>query len=605
MPPVTAATAAAPAFVPVRAAEPAVAPAVSGAWLERPRPHLYLGIFGAWGAALWWFHPRLASLLDMAGSPLEWGALAFFIGFVELAWLYAFYNVGIVVAAAAFRRHRAVAPPVLRESPPVALLYTTYNDFVERSAATCVAQDYPAFHVYLLDDSTDPEARARVDAFAARHADRVSVVRRPDRRGFKAGNLNHALQTVVREPVFALVDADEILPRHFLRRMVPRLLEHRRCGFVQANHRATPGARPRLARDVGVGIDVHWRWYQPLRNRFGFVMLLGHGAVIRRHAWAAVGGFPELVSEDLAFAVRLREMGWRGRFAEDVVCGEDFPETVRAFRVRHMKWTRGTTEFLHRETWRLLRARRISWVEKLDVLFPTLSLPLSLFWFLYLVDANLLLGALFGQAHPLTITGGGGELTVPVLALGGGFTRIYSADFAAITLLTFVAPILSFVLDLARRPLTLLRFLGKSTALYAALGPLSVVGVCSYLATGRATFLVTGDRRAGGEGGGRGPRAALRQLLHHPHPDQRLVQGFEMAAGLVFAVVGVVGFQPATLGLALGFLLLPLMHRLTWDHPVSQALVFMPFLLIGAGVALGGLSLAGVQTVFFGYGFHF
>ncbi|MDH4043223.1 MAG: glycosyltransferase [Gemmatimonadota bacterium] len=584
--------------------------ATSDGWLAHPRPHMYLGIFGAWAAALLWFHPRLATLLDAARSPVEWAALAFFVVFVEVAWLYAFYNIGVVVTAAVHRRwNRArrtdVQPLIVGQLPPVALLYTTYNDFVERSAESCVGQRYPAFHVYLLDDSTDPDAQARVDAFARRHPERVTVVRRADRRGFKAGNLNHALARVATEPIFALVDADELLPPTFLARMVPRLLSESQCGFVQANHRVNPHGRNELSRDVGLGIDIHWRWYQPLRNRFGFVMLLGHGAVVRRDAWETVGGFPEIVSEDLAFAVRLREHGWRGRFAEDVVCGEDFPDSVRAFRVRHMKWTRGTTEFLHRELGRLLKSRRIPWVEKLDILFPTLGLPLSLFWFLYLVDANLVLGTLLGETRQITFALGAQAFAFPVRTLGGAFHGIYSADFAVITLLTFLAPILSFIVELAHRPLVLFRFLGKSTALYATLGPLSFLGVCSYLATGRATFLVTGDRGTRGVTAPRGVGHRLRQFLTNTHPDQGLVQAFEIGTGLVFAFAAVVFFQPTTLGLALGFLLLPIMHRLSWEHPLAQLFLLLPFLLIVGGVALGGLALFGVQSVFFGYGFHF
>lgn len=47
--------------------------------------------------------------------------------------------------------------------------------------------------------------------------------------------------------------------------------------------------------------------------------------------------FPELVSKDLAYAIAIREQGYYGTFAEDVVCKEDFSETVRAFRIRHIK----------------------------------------------------------------------------------------------------------------------------------------------------------------------------------------------------------------------------------------------------------------------------
>jgi cellulose synthase/poly-beta-1,6-N-acetylglucosamine synthase-like glycosyltransferase len=573
-----------------------------------PKPHLYLGIGITWAAALLWFHPRLAALMDLAQSTSSWLALAFFVVFIELAWLYGIYNIAVVVMAAVHRRLPRARVPRLSlppDAPPVAILYTTYNDFVEKSVESCVWQDYPDYRVYILDDSTDPEYKQRVDAYAAAHPNRVTVVRRPDRRGFKAGNLNHALANVAKEPLFALVDADEILPVDFLRRAVPYLLADPECGFVQANHEANPAQDGDLPKSVAIGIDIHWRWYQPLRNRYGFVMLLGHGAIIRREAWEAVGGVPEIVSEDLAFALRLREHGWRGYFAEDIVCFEDFPDTVRAFRVRHMKWTRGTSEFLARETGRLLRARRVTWTEKLDILFPTLGLPLALFWFIYLIDANLILAWHFGIARPLTVAVGAFEWALPTWGLDEGFSIIYGADFVLITLATFTAPVLSFVVDLWPYPRRLLRFLAKSTTLYASLGPLSFLGVLSYVMSGKATFLVTGDTSGSSKGagsiGGRGVRGWMGSL----HPDQRLVQGFEVAVGLVFVAASLWFFQPTTLGLAVGFLLLPFMHRAGWDHGLSQKLVFVPLAFIVLGLSLGGLGLLGAKTVMFGYGFHF
>ena len=80
--------------------------AEAGRDLLRPRPHLYAVIFGAWLAALAWFHPRLVTLLDAAHSPVAWGALLFFIVFTELAWLYGFYNIGVVIFAKIYHRQR-------------------------------------------------------------------------------------------------------------------------------------------------------------------------------------------------------------------------------------------------------------------------------------------------------------------------------------------------------------------------------------------------------------------------------------------------------------------------------------------------------------------
>lgn len=581
-----------------------------------PSPRLYLAVFGGWFLALAWFHPRLASLLDLAVSPVSWAALAFFVVFTEVAWLYAAFNLGVLAFAALYRRRRGgdeVVPAVSDAAlPAVAILYTTCNDFVEESALSCVNQAYPRFTVYVLDDSSDPTWRARVDAFAARHAGRVRVVRRPDRRGFKAGNINHAMaRAAAGEPLFALADADEILPPDFLSRLAPRLLADPSCGFVQASHRCNPRSKGAFAATLGAGIDVHWRWYQPLRNRYGFVMLLGHGALIRREAWEAVGGFPELVSEDLAFALRIREKGWRGRFAEDVVCYEDFPETMRAFRIRHMKWTRGTCEFLAKEMGRALFSRDIPLVEKLDVLFPTLNLPLALLYFVFVLDANVLLATLFGAPRTLTVALGGTELLVPTVALDPRFGVVMGADFFAVTLLTLVAPVLCFILDMWRRPVTLVRFLGQSTAAYGTLGPLSSVGVALYALTGKAVFHVTADHGAAARATPAGTprlarlRAGLATLLAGSHPDRLAVQAFEVACGVGFAIACVRTFQVSFFGLALGFVLLPIAHHVRWENAFLRALVYVPFAFILLGVALGGLSLLGLQTVLFGFGFHF
>ena len=587
-----------------------------------PRPHQYVFVLVAWIGAVAWFHPRLAGLLTLADSTLAYAALLFFILFTELAWLYAFFNVSVILFGAIYqRRHRSTPPDgvVGDDAPAVAILYTTANDFVESSAESCVRQDYPNYTVYVLDDSSDPDFRARVDAFAARHRDRVRVVRRPDRRGFKAGNLNNGLSSAAtREPYFALVDADEILPADFLRKTVPTMERDSSIGFVQCNHRANPESTSPLAKYMGVGIDIHWRWYQPLRNRYGFVMLLGHGAVIRRECWAAAGGFPALVSEDLAFALAVRKLGWRGYFEENVVCFEDFPETVRAFRVRHMKWTRGTCEFLQKEMGEMLRSREISAVEKADILFPTLNLPLSLFYFLFVVDANIVLASLFGRSAPLTVELGATTLQLPAWRLDAAFGALNGVDFFAVTLLTLLAPILCFIIDLRRRPRQLFLFLCRSTALYGALGPLSCLGVLFYLLTGKAIFHVTADR-AGESGAAWRPanvhaasiipigslRGGLKRLMTNSHPDHLFVQGFEIACGVVFGIMCLKMVQVSFFGVAFGFILLPLMHRVSWDHPFVRPLVFIPFLLVMAGVLLGGLSLAGMQSVLFGFGFHF
>jgi cellulose synthase/poly-beta-1,6-N-acetylglucosamine synthase-like glycosyltransferase len=597
----------------IGAETPATIEALAAAREWRPKPHLYLTVIAMWAFAVCWFHPYLVTLIDIGTTPFSKAALWFFVLFIDVAWAYAAYNIGVILFGVIYRRqHAQRAEPVAdcTERPPVALLYTTCNDFVPDSVLSCVRQDYPSYKVYILDDSSDPAIRARIDAFATEQGERVTVIRRDDRRAYKAGNLNHALASVAREPLFALVDADEILPPDFLTRLVPRILAIPDCGFIQANHRSNPNASSRLARDLGPGVDSHWRWYHPLRNDYGFVMLLGHGALIRRQAWLDAGGFPELVSEDLAFAVRAREAGWRGRFAEDVLCIEEFPEDVRAFRVRHMKWTRGTCEFLAREAGRLLLTHRLSWVEKMDILLPTLNLPLSFLFFLFVIDANVILTTMYGDFQIMTWVIGDHDFRVPTLQLDPAFSVLNRHDLFVATILAMVSPVLCFVIDMWRRPGRLWSFLARSTALYGALGPLSSIGVVLFALTRRAVFHVTADKTRDtvatqSSGTLQRWRAGFHAFAQRSHPDQKLVQGLEIVCALLLVALACATFQLPFLGLALGYLMFPMLHHMRWDSLTARALVHLPFALIVSGFGIGSLSLMGVQTVFFGYGFHF
>ena len=568
-------------------------------------PALFVFVIGAWIASLIWFHPRLWSLMEVAEAGWQSFSIGYFIVFAELAWLYGIYNIAVVSFALYYKHFRKTdyldTSTAYRLNPsetPVAVLYTTCNDFVEYSAQSCVDLEYPNFTVYILDDSSDPEMRKRVDRFALANEDCVRVIRRPERRAAKAGNLNHALSGFVSEPLFAIVDADEILPSDFLMKLVPRLEADPSCGFIQANHVASKHPQTQLARDMGIGVNIHWKWYQPLRNRYGFVMFLGHGALLRRRCWEEVGGFPEIVSEDLAYAIALRELGYHGFFAEDVICEEEFPDTVRAFRVRHVKWTRGTCEFLMNWMGRLLRARRITTAEKLDVLFPTLNLPMTFFFFLFMVNSQFVFPFVLGEFRILTFELGGTQLHLQVLSMKDEMNAIFGADFYAITILTVLAPVLCFMLELWRQPLKLFRFLTHSAALYAALSPLTFISVTGFALTRKAKFLVTGDTSKNGV-------SDRSRFWSETHPDSLGVRGFEWLAAALFATAAVIGFQVSFIGLAIGFALLPLMHSLGWSNRFVRVLVWIPFSLVVAGMGVGALGMAGLAPVFFGFGFHF
>ncbi|HUB93654.1 MAG TPA: glycosyltransferase family 2 protein [Verrucomicrobiae bacterium] len=262
----------------------------------------------------------------------------------------------------------------------VAMVYCTYNDFNAESLEKSMHQDYPKHTVVILDDSTDDAYKHEIDAFAQHYG--VEVVRRDDHVGFKAGNLNNYLRKADYD-FFVILDSDEIVPSNFITRSLDYFAYYPNAGIVQANHLATRN-RNHFMQLFAIGVNSHWPTYQTAKHYYGFLSLLGHGAMVRRDCYFAAGGFPHLVAEDLCMSIEARNKGLYTAFAPDIMCEEEYPIDYLAFKKRHSKWTQGNMEFIKRYTWRILRSS-MTWYEKLDIILFTYSLPLSAFFALYVI----------------------------------------------------------------------------------------------------------------------------------------------------------------------------------------------------------------------------
>ncbi len=262
----------------------------------------------------------------------------------------------------------------------IVAVYCTYNDFSATSLERCMHQNYPNISYVILDDSTQEDYMRQVDEFAQQHG--IEVVRRDDRVGFKAGNLNNYLMHADYD-YFVILDSDEVIPNNFVTRSLDYFEHDKNVGIVQANHVATRN-RNKFMNLFAIGVNSHWPTYQTLKHNYGFLSLLGHGAMISRECYMAAGGFPHLVAEDLCLSIEARNKGYYVAFAPDIICEEEYPVSYLAFKKRHSKWTQGNMEFIKKYTWRILRSK-MTWFEKLDIVLFTYSLPLSAFFATYIV----------------------------------------------------------------------------------------------------------------------------------------------------------------------------------------------------------------------------
>lgn len=387
--------------------------------------------------------------------------------FIGYFWLNGLKDVFYTLLYHFVLKSRVALPPVSTwgSLPRVVMVYCTCNDFNGESLLASMLQDYPNYEVVILDDSSKTEYLARVDEFASMYG--LRVIRRTNRPvGFKAGNLNNFLGDS-KEPwdYFVILDSDEVVPSNFIRRCLDYFADNPTTGIVQANHKAAGNVNQFMAM-FARGVDSHWPAYQTVKDKLGFMSLLGHGAMVSRECYKAADGFPHVVAEDICFTIEARLKGFFARFAPDVLCLEEFPVNYVAFAKRHGKWTAGNMEFIKGNTRKILLSN-MTWYEKLDIVLFTYSLPLTSVFSIYVL------------------------INVIVLPLMH-FTVRFPLWMLVPTVIFLLAPMLNDIMFYWKemKKLELLSYLLHSTMLFGSMFFISLrASVKSFF--GKAVFIVT------------------------------------------------------------------------------------------------------------------
>jgi len=221
----------------------------------------------------------------------------------------------------------------------------------EGSLAVRVAQaasrlDWPAdrLEIQLLDDGRleHHDALVRAVMEVVPPGVNLSILRRGERSGFKAGNLAYGLKHSD-APYVAIFDADFIPPTDFLRRTVPALIADTGLSFVQTRWTHANRNLNWLTRAQGLLLDAHFAVEQEARHRAGLpISFNGTAGVWRREAIDNAGGWTgDTLTEDLDLSMRCVLKGWRAVYLKDVEVPSELPETAAAWRAQQARWTKG------------------------------------------------------------------------------------------------------------------------------------------------------------------------------------------------------------------------------------------------------------------------
>jgi len=245
------------------------------------------------------------------------------------------------------------APPLPADPPLVTVQLPMRNerDVAARLVHAVAALDWPRLQIQILDDSDD-ETSAILDGAAADLRTRgldVTVLRRADRSGFKAGNLQHGLSSA--GGAFLLVlDADAEPAPDLVRRLIAPLLADAELAFAQArwsfaNERESPLTRLQ-AIILHALFTVEQARLTALRRP---VQFNGTAGLWRTSALVAAGGWlgaGASVTEDLDLSYRVQLRGLRGATLPSVSVGTELPSSMRDLRAQQSRWVRGAGEVL-------------------------------------------------------------------------------------------------------------------------------------------------------------------------------------------------------------------------------------------------------------------
>lgn len=342
-----------------------------------------------WGAAGLLAYVGLVSMIAgyviyavtvaIPGVPLEERWLSYVLLAAEtsglsLIVLFSFYSLD-AASRLKWGRQATRVPFDASYQPGVALMVPSFNEppeMVEQTLLHLLHQDYPSNRCYvvLADDSTDVEVSTRLKAFCQRTG--VLYIPRVDRRGYKAGAINHAAALLPPEVEFiSIIDADYWVAPDYVKSVVGYFMDQS-LSFVQTPQDYRNTNESFLTRRYQDAEAYFYHAIMPSRNEQNAIIFCGTMGMLRRSAMEDVGGFAEdQICEDAEISVRLAASGWRSLYDGRSYGKGLMPAVFDAYKKQFHRWAFGNVRILFTRSWTIIRSR-MSLRQKYDFLASNL-----------------------------------------------------------------------------------------------------------------------------------------------------------------------------------------------------------------------------------------
>ncbi|MEL6535040.1 MAG: cellulose synthase family protein [Bacteroidota bacterium] len=237
--------------------------------------------------------------------------------------------------------------PAMEDLPIITVQLPIYNElYVVERLIDCVAGlEYPKdkLEIQVLDDSTDETIELTAKKVAEWQAKGLDIqhVRRPERKGFKAGALQYGLE-IAKGEFLAIFDADFLPKKDWLLQTVPNF-SRPEVGVVQTRWGHINKDYSLLTRLQAFALDAHFTIEQGGRNEaHSFINFNGTAGMWRKKCILDAGGWSaDTLTEDLDLSYRAQMKGWQFEYLEHVEAPAELPIFMPAIKSQQYRWNKG------------------------------------------------------------------------------------------------------------------------------------------------------------------------------------------------------------------------------------------------------------------------
>jgi biofilm PGA synthesis N-glycosyltransferase PgaC len=322
----------------------------------------------AWGCFSVWFSQPWYQDLSVHVGPF----LAFFL-ITFIAIIPGCMNAFVFASLLLDKRPQVIED---QKSPDVTILIAAFNEeaFIGSTLEAIVRQNYPGSMrvIVISDGSTDKTVEiVKSTQLSNPNIELIGLVS----NGGKAAALNHGLK-IAQSDIVISVDADSYLHADAIKNLVGRYLSD------PLNTRAVAGEiLIRNSRVNWITKAQEWDYFlgiasiKRIQSLFqGTLVAQGAFSLYDRKTLNEIGGWPEMVGEDIVLTWKLLLAGYRVGHAEDAIAFTNCPETLKAFIKQRQRWSRGLIEAFKINPMILLKPRLSTIYIWWNTMFPLMDI---------------------------------------------------------------------------------------------------------------------------------------------------------------------------------------------------------------------------------------